>query len=95
MAPKPKPAAGAPRWTYVLGAIVGAAALLWGIVSHFVPKREADKPTVAAVPVTRGAASVSVTGAGAVGVGGDVTGSTINAAAPPPATGPARTGSSP
>ena len=44
MAAKPKVAkiapapSGAPRWTYALGAIVGAAALLWGIVSYFIPK---------------------------------------------------------
>ena len=43
MAAKPKDAkiapapSGAPRWTYAVGAIVGAAALLWGIVSYFIP----------------------------------------------------------
>ena len=37
--PKIAPApSGAPRWTYAVGAIVGAAALLWGIVSYFIPK---------------------------------------------------------
>ena len=70
MAAKPKiaPAAsGAPRWTYAVGAIVGAAALLWGIVSYFIPKPEPPKPPVAAFPppVPR----VNVEGTGNIGVG--------------------------
>ena len=58
MAAKPKVAkttpapSGAPRWTYPVGAIVGAGALLWGIVSYFTPKREpqAEEVGIADVP---------------------------------------------
>ena len=64
----PAPASsGAPRWTYAVGAIVGAAALLWGIVSYFIPKPEPLKPPVAAVPAP--APSVNVEGTGNIGVG--------------------------
>ena len=67
-------ASGAPRWTYALGAIVGAAALLWGIVSYFIPKPELAKPPVAAVPAP--VPSVNVEGTGNIGVG-SMTGGTI------------------
>ena len=43
IAPAPS---GAPRWTYAVGAIVGAAAVLWGIVSYFIPKPEPPKITI-------------------------------------------------
>lgn len=33
--PRQSEAPGAPRWTYVLAAIVGAATLAWAVVSHF------------------------------------------------------------
>ena len=80
MAAKPKDAkiapapSGAPRWTYAVGAVVGAAALLWGIVSYFIPKPEPPKPPVAAVPAP--APSVNVEGTGNIGVG-SMTGGTI------------------
>ena len=64
IAPAPS---GAPRWTYAVGAIVGAAALLWGIVSYFIPKPEPPKAPVAAVPAP--APSVKVEGTGNIGVG--------------------------
>ena len=86
MAAKPKVAkiapapSGAPRWTYAVGAIVGAAALLWGIVSYFIPKPEPPKPPVAAVPAP--APSVNVDGTGNIGVG-SMTGGTITQVAPP------------
>ena len=79
MAAKPKDAkiapapSGAPRWTYALGAIVGAAALLWGIVSYFIPKPEPPKLPVAVVPAPP---SVNVDGTGNIGVG-SMTGGTI------------------
>ena len=66
--PKTAPApSGAPRWTYAVGAIVGAAALLWGIVSYFITKPEAPKAPVAAAPAP--VPSVNVEGTGNVGVG--------------------------
>ena len=80
MAAKPKDAkivpapSGAPRWTYAVGAVVGAAALLWGIVSYFIPKPEPPKPPVAAVPAP--VPSVNVDGTGNIGVG-TMTGGTI------------------
>ena len=83
MAAKPKIApapSGAPRWTYAVGAVVGAAALLWGIVSYFIPKPEAPKAPVAAVPAP--APSVNVEGTGNIGVG-TMSGGTITQGAPP------------
>ena len=86
MAAKPKVAkiapapSGAPRWTYAVGAVVGAAALLGGIVSYFIPKPEPPKPPVAAVPAP--VPSVNVDGAGSIGVG-SMTGGTITQGAPP------------
>ena len=85
MAAKPKVAktapapSGAQRWTYAVGAIVGAATLLWAIVSHFIPKSEPPKAPVAAVPAP--ARSVTVDGAGNIGVG-SMTGGTITQGAP-------------
>ena len=64
IAPAPS---GAPRWTYAVGAVGGAAALLWGIVSYFIPTPEAPKAPVAAVPAP--APSVNVEGTGNIGVG--------------------------
>jgi hypothetical protein len=62
MAKKPSsPAAvasGAPRWTYGLGAIVGAAALVWAISSHF-SKAHAATPPVVAVPASVAVAVVT------------------------------------
>ena len=80
MAAKPKDAkiapapSGAPRWTDALGAIVGAAALLWGIVSYFIPKPEPPKLPVAVVPAPP--PSVNVDGTGNIGVG-SMSGGTI------------------
>ena len=79
MALKPKPAAGAPPWTYVLSAIVGAAALVWGIVSYFVPKTEPTKPPVVAAPgpavtqsaIANGGTAAKATGNAQVAVGAD------------------------
>jgi hypothetical protein len=68
--PQPPSPSGAPRWTYGLAAIVGAAGLIWAIVSHFVPKVEPAKPaqTTIATP-TPAAPAVTVSGSGSVGVG--------------------------
>lgn len=79
MALKPKPVAGAPPWTYALSAIVGAAALVWGIVSYFVPKTEPTKtPVVAATEpavtqsvIANGGTAVNATGDAQVAVGAD------------------------
>ena len=80
MAAKPKVAktapapSGAQRWTYAVGAIVGAATLLWAIVSHFIPKSEPPKAPVAVVPAPP--PSVNVDGTGNIGVG-SMSGGTI------------------
>ena len=79
MALKPKPAAGAPPWTYALSAIVGATALAWGIVSYFVPKTEPTKTPVVAAPgpavtqsaIANGGTAVNATGDAQVAVGAD------------------------
>lgn len=79
MAPTPKPAAGAPPWTYALSAIVGAAALVWGIVSHFVPKPELTQTPVLAAPgpavtqsaTANGGTAVNATGGALVAVGAE------------------------
>ena len=57
---------GAPRWTYMLGSLVGAAGLLWGIVSYFISNPESGKVgSAASVPKP----AVTVSGSGSVGVG--------------------------
>ena len=79
MALKPKPAAGAPPWTYALSAIVGATALAWSIVSYFVPKTEPTKTPVVAAPgpavtqsaIANGGTAVNATGDAQVAVGAD------------------------
>ena len=68
-----KTSSGPPRWTYAVAAIVGAAGLIWTIVSTFLPKSEPQRPTP----------SVSVSGTGSVGVG-TMSGGEISVGAPPP-----------
>lgn len=80
--------AGPPRWTYVVGSIVAAGGLLWGMVSYFIPKPESQKP--AAAITTPSPASVSVSGSGSVGVGTMSGGQiTVGTPAPPPKAGSA------
>lgn len=55
---------GAPRWTYVVGAIVGIAGLAWGIVSYFIPRTEIPKTSPVTTP-----GEVHVSGSGNVGIG--------------------------
>ncbi len=40
----PQQPSGAPRWTYILGSIVGAAGLGWAIVSHFLQESKSVTP---------------------------------------------------
>lgn len=84
MASAKKPAAGSspPRWVAVVGAIVAVGGVVYTWFSHFNPRAEPAKPTVAATPAAAPppptiAASVSVSGSGAVGVG-VMQGGTIN-----------------
>mgnify|MGYP001268532189 CR=1 FL=1 len=55
---------GAPRWTYGLAAIVGAAALVWTVISHFIPKPEAPStapaPQIMVVPLPQPAPQAAV-----------------------------------
>lgn len=61
-------ASGPPRWTYALGAIVGALALGWTIVSHFIPPLE--KPAEPAPPTAPTPdINVDVTGERNIGIG--------------------------
>ena len=85
MATKSKSELGPARWTYSLAAVVGAAGLMWAIVSYFIPKPDPLKPPAAVViPSQQGDASVDVSGSGSVGVG-NMSGGTIGVAAPVPA----------
>ena len=64
----------------IVGALVPVGGLVWGVVTHFVPKVEPAKPpapapVAAAAPAP--APSVSVSGSGNVGVG-VMNGGTIN-----------------
>ena len=65
-----------PRWLLILGALVPVVGLLWTVASHFIPKTEADKPAASPTPAASAQPaaalpniSVSVSGAGNVGVG--------------------------
>lgn len=79
---------GPPRWTFGLAAIVGAVALGWQIVSHFIPKAEAPGPPPAPVSApptvaqpaapTPGTISVTATGPGGVAIG-QMTGGSVQA----------------
>ena len=57
----PAASGGAPRWTYVTGAIVAIAGLLWTVSSYFVPHPPSPAPTH---PQDSPAPSVSVSGSG-------------------------------
>jgi hypothetical protein len=69
----------------IVGALVPASGLVWGVVTHFVPKVEPAKTPATAqaavAPVAASASvpgpSVSVSGSGNVGVG-VMSGGTIN-----------------
>ena len=41
---------GAPRWTYVVAAIVGVVGMAWAIASHFIPKTSDNPKTTLAPP---------------------------------------------
>ena len=41
---------GAPRWTYIAGAIVAIGGLVWGVASTFMPKAETTKLSGAVTP---------------------------------------------
>jgi hypothetical protein len=70
---------GAPRWTYVIGAIVGAAGLFWTVTSYFFShSRSPDPASSGYVP----ASSITVSGSG-IGVG-QMNGGQINQELPPP-----------
>ena len=74
-----KDSSGIPRWTYVTGTILGICTLLWAVASHFIPKSESTKHEGS--PGSQGAASVSVSGSGSVGVG-NMSGGAITLGAP-------------
>jgi len=59
----PQPA-GAPKWTYALGAIVAAVGLAWTIASHFIPKPQPLTPPAASARVAaqRGGAPAALPG---------------------------------
>jgi hypothetical protein len=79
-----KPEAGAPRWTYAVGAIVSAVAVVWGIVHFFLEPKEAPKPETAATTSSTTNMSVKGDKNAIVGVmsGGTIT---INGGAAPSA----------
>lgn len=66
----------------ILGALVPVGGLVWGVVTHFVPKVEPAKPpapapVAVAAPAPVPAPSVTVSGSGNVVVG-PMSGGTIN-----------------
>lgn len=79
-AKKPISAAGAPRWTYIVGTLVAVAGLVWGIVSFVLAARAQNRPTATT------AAPVSVSGTGNVAVG-TMSGGSITVGAPQKADG--------
>ena len=84
---------GAPRWTYAVAAIVSVVGAAWAIASHFIPKAEpAAKPSMGAAGLasTPGAASVSVSGSGNVGMVNNS--GTITVGVPPAPSEPAKAG---
>lgn len=89
MATSKKPAVGSdpPKWIAVVGAIVAVGGLAYTWYSHFNPIVEPTKPRAEAPPSTQTAASVSVSGSGAVGIG-VMHGGTINVGAPAAAVAP-------
>lgn len=91
----PPPAPGTPRWAVVVAALVPAAALVWAIVSYFIPKPEparehapdAARATPAPAPGAPVSSMPNVSGSGNV-VAGQISGGTFNlggAPAPAPA----------
>lgn len=71
--------AGLPRWVMIIGALVPVGGLVWGVVTHFVPKVEPPKPPAPAPVAVAAPAPLPfvVSGSGNVGVG-QMTGGTIN-----------------
>lgn len=61
---------GAPRWTYIVGALVAVAGLVWGIVSFLMSRSE---PPVAPLPVqhadAEGGTAINASGSAQVSVG--------------------------
>lgn len=72
---KKVPVSGAPRWTYVAGAIVSIGTLLLGIATYVNSKPEPSRPATRPIP------SVSVSGAGNVGIG-TMSGGTVSVGVP-------------
>ena len=85
---------GAPRWTYVVGALVGAAGLVWAVASHFIPKAETPKQPAASAPLPSYTASANASHAGNVGASRTADGTAPSAGLPAKGE-PARQGATP
>jgi hypothetical protein len=53
-----KAVTGAPRWTYVVGALVAAGGLIWGIISHFDDKRQAAPRVLTQQATSKGGTAI-------------------------------------
>lgn len=65
---------GAPRWTYVVAAIVSVVGAVWGVASYFLPKPGAGDKPAAAVQQSAdagGGTAINAAGNSRVSVGGN------------------------
>jgi hypothetical protein len=53
-----KAVTGAPRWTYVVGALVAAGGLIWGVISHFVDKQQAAPHVLTQEATSKGGTAI-------------------------------------
>lgn len=68
-----KAATGAPRWTYVVGAIVAVGGLIWGIVNHFIDKPQPASGVPTQQATADGGNAINASGSAKVSIGGQVT----------------------
>ena len=61
---------GAPRWTYIAGALVAVAGLIWGIVTHFLPKPQEPVPPPMQQAEAENGTAINASGNSRVTVGG-------------------------
>jgi hypothetical protein len=65
-------ATGAPRWTYVVGALVAVGGLVWGIVNHFVDKPQSSPSVSTQQAVSDGGTAINASESAKVNIGGQI-----------------------